>query len=35
MCCNDKVCCDKGKKVEECTPDQVKICHGEKKKSCR
>lgn len=23
-------CCDKGKRAEECTPEQVKACHGAK-----
>jgi hypothetical protein len=27
-------CCEKGKKAEECTPEQVKTCHGEKKGCC-
>jgi|GEM_PF-2510012 len=26
-------CCDKGKKPMDCTPEQVKACHGESKPS--
>lgn len=24
-------CCEKGKKPAECTPQQIKTCHGDKK----
>jgi len=33
MCCNQSTCdpgkcCDKGKQPGNCTPEDIKICHG-------
>jgi len=37
VCCNDKPKCEhpeklKGKKPGECSPEQIKECHGDEKK---
>ena len=31
MCCNDKksCCCSKKPNAHECTPEQIRECHGE------